>query len=529
MIIHQISKLFILFSSLMMVLSSCKAGPKQQPNRIKNKDIVYTISYKPYNIDPGLCGTMDGTDIINNTFEGLFRVIEKDHVSFGVVKSYSCSTDRKNYIFDFKNNVYWSDGKKVLPKDFEFAWKRILNRDFLSPQKKLFLPIKNAKQIIDGKKDSSCLGVTALNDYQLKIELEFPIDYLFKLLSLSAFMPTREDIVDEQGAWARDPNKFVCNGPFCLAQYCDDHLLLKKNSFHRQAQKSNINSLCIKIIENPNLAYINYQSGYIDIIDNIPINELHKLQHCSEFKSTPLYGLYYYNFNLNLECFKNPKVRQAFSKAIDKEAIVTKIRKSNEIPANQYIHPDIINETTNKNLDKSSYNVVAAKRLLSESGYDKNFPEIEIYYNSESNNKIIAEAIQEMLKKNLNIDIKLKSHEWAIFNFKRKQLDYNGLAKNSHMFEYFDPISFLKIFSEQTENQSGYQNSNYNIIFNKIVNLSGKQRNEKILEAMEFLENDPPVIPLFFYSNCSLTKPYIRNYCVNSIGYKYFALINISQ
>ena len=186
---------------------------------ISSKTVNYAMPYRPFNLDPGLCGTMDGTDIINNTFEGLFRVIEKDNVSLGVVKSFSHSKDKKTYIFDFKDNLFWSDGKKVLPKDFEFAWKRTLNKNFLSPKKNLFLPIKNAKEIINNNKDSNSLGVTALNDFQLKVELEFPIDYLLKLLSLTAFMPVREDIVDDEGTWARDPEKFVCNGPFRLSQY----------------------------------------------------------------------------------------------------------------------------------------------------------------------------------------------------------------------------------------------------------------------------------------------------------------------
>ena len=319
-----------------------------------------------------------------------------------------------------------------------------------------------------------------------------------------------------------------------LFVYLNIQISLQKNNFYHDAKKININSLHIKIIENSNLAYTNYKSGYIDIIDDLPISEIGTLKFSKEYKSTPLYGLYYYNFNLRLDCFKNPKTRLAISKSIDKEAITKTIRKSNELVANQYIHPNILK---NKNSDNNiiNYDVLTAKKLLSEAGYSsKNkFPTIEIYFNSESNNKIIAEAIQEMLKNNLGINVELRSHEWAIFNSKRKNLKYNGLAKNSHIFEYFDSSSFLKIFDKTSENQSGYQNQNYSIIFNKIPKISGFQNqnqdiiNSKILDACEFLEKDAPIIPLFFYSNSSLIKPHIKNYYINSIGYKYFALIKI--
>lgn len=499
-------------------------------SRLKNKQIVWSIPDKPHFLDPGLCGYMDGTDVINNMFEGLFRVTKKDNITFGVVKSYSCSEDKKTYIFEFKDDVYWSDGKKVSPKDFEFSWKRVLNPDFQSPRKNLFLSLKNADNIINHSYDISSLGVKALNDHQLKIDLEHPVDHLFKLLSLTPFMPIREDMVDSENLFIKDTKTFISNGPFFLERVSDNYLILKKNIFYNNADKSNVGSVLVKFINDSNTAYIGYKSKNIDIIDNVPLNELQKLYKSDEFISIPYYGMYFYSFNLNLNCLKNKKTRQAISAAIDRDAIIKKIRKSSEKPANEYIHPDFMKNITGSSVIKNSFDLKKAKKLFLESGFDNNnkFPELEILFNSESENKIIAEVVQEMLKNNLNIDVKLHGNEWSIFNNKRKKLEYNGLVKNSYIVESFDPISFLEIFRPGGISYCGYNNEKYNLILNNILNInSADDKNKEILKAAQILDDEMPIIPLFYYSSSSLAQPYIKNYYINYIGYKFLGFIKI--
>ncbi|MBP0979857.1 MAG: peptide ABC transporter substrate-binding protein [Oscillospiraceae bacterium] len=394
----------------------------------------------------------------------------------------------------------------------------------------MFLIIKNARDIINKKKSVSSLGVKALNKTKLKLELEKPVDNLFYLLSLTPFMPVREDIVDDSGLWAKNKNTFISNGPFCLEKYTENNLVLKKNKFYYDTNKSNINNILVEYISDPNTAYIGYKSNNIDILDNVPIGELKKLSFSDELIKADYYGLYFYSFNTNIDCLKNKKTRQAISKAIDRKKILDKIRKSQEIPANSFLHPDLIKKI-NKNFEFLNYfDLDQSKKLLKESGFDEKhkFPTIEILYNSESENKVIAEAIQEMLKNNLNINIKLIGQEWSIFNTKRKNLEYNGLVKNSYILESFDPVSFLEIFRPNSLSYTGYNNKNYNYILNNISSLNNKQEtNKEIFRALKILEDEMPIIPIFFYSGFFLVKPYIKDYHINTIGYKYFGITKI--
>lgn len=525
-------KYLSLFLTIIFLVGCCHKNNFSINNRLKSHNIVWSIRDKPNNLDPGLCSHMDGTDIINNTFEGLFRVAKEDKVDFGVVKSYTCTDDKKKYVFIFRDNVFWSDGKKVVPKDFEFAWKRNLRPDFACPRKDLFSPIKNAKDVINQIKDVDDLGVKALSDSVLQVELEYPVNNLFHLFAMTPFMPVRYDVVDDEGHWAKDSKKAISNGPFYLKLFNDYNLVLSKNLVYHSSEKSNVHNVIVKFIQDSNTSYIAYVSGNLDIADNLPLNEYKKLSYNKEFLSVPYYGIYFYSFNLQLDFLKSPKVRQAISKAIDRNLIVEKVRKTNEEPATGYLPLNFIEE---KNLNFSygfDFDVNKARQLLLEAGFcgNKKFPQIEIFYNSESNNKIVAEAVKEMLKNNLDIDVNLVGQEWSIFLSKRRNLRYNGLAKNSYIIDDFNPVTFLSIFLPEKGSNTGYNNKKYNLLVNDL--LTKKCENicdDKMLEAIEILNKDMPILPLFYYCNGSLVKPNIKGYSINYVGYKYLGNVKINE
>ena len=498
------------------------AGCHNPTNNLKITKLSWCIPNNPECLDPGLCGPLDGTDIINNTFEGLFRVSTKDTPTLAAAESYSISKDNKVYIFKIKDDAYWSDGKKLLPIDFEFAWKRVVDSNIPAPKKNLLKPIKNALDIIEGKKDKNTLGVIALNDKYLKVELEYPINYLPHLLSLITFMPVRNDLVDNEGLWAKNPITSISNGPFCLNYLSNTHLILKKNNFYHGSNNSNIDKVTVKFIDDANTAYIEYISNKLDIIDNIPLEEGKRLALDPEFISVPYYGLYFYSFNLTIDCLKDRRVRLAISKSIDRNLLVEKIRKINEVPANQYIPPGLTYD-----FNYNIYNPDEARKLFKEAGFNQNnkFPTIEIFFNSENMNKIIAEVIQNMLNKNLGINVSLTGQEWSVFIEKRKHLQYNGLVKNSHFYEYMNPLSFFEMFKSEGESYSGYVNKNFDLLLNKFNH--NQIDTEHMFELKSIIEEDYPIIPLFFYSSSSLVKKYIKNYMINSIGYKYLGEIII--
>lgn len=523
-------KYISLFLAIIFLAGCCNKNNFSIENRLKSHNIIWSIRDKPNSLDPGLCGYMDGTDVINNTFEGLFRVTQEDKVDYGVVKSYTCTDDKKKYIFIFRDDVFWSDGKKVMPKDFEFAWKRNLRFNFPCPRKDLFLPLKNAKDITDQIKDVEDLGVKALSDSVLQVELEYPVNNLFHLFAMTPFMPVRYDVVDDEGHWAKDSKKAISNGPFYLQSFNDYNLILSKNLFYHNFEKSNVHNVIVKFIQDSNTSYIAYVSGNLDIADNLPLNEYKKLNYNKEFLSVPCYGLYFYSFNLQLDFFKSPKVRQAISKAIDRNLIVEKVRKANEEPATDYLPLNFIEE---KHFSYSfDFDINKARQLLLEAGFGSNeqFPTIEIFYNSESDNKIVAEAVKEMLKNNLDIDVNLVGQEWSIFLNKRRNLSYNGLAKNSYIIEDFNPVTFLSIFLPEKGSNTGYDNKKYNLLVNSLlIEKSEDTFDDKMLEAIEILNKDMPILPLFYYRNGSLVKPYINGYSINYVGYKYLGNVKIKN
>ena len=191
----------------------------------------------PLTLDPQLNSAADGGHIINNTYEGLMREVDGEIVP-GIAESYTVSEDGLVYTFKLRESK-WSDGQPLTAKDFEFAWKRGVNPETASEYMYLFesANILNAGEIGKGNKSIDELGVKALDDYTLEVTLSTPTEYFLQLVCFPTMMPVREDVVDNDGAWAKDPAKIVSNGPFVLTEYkMGDQLVLSKNSNYWKAE-----------------------------------------------------------------------------------------------------------------------------------------------------------------------------------------------------------------------------------------------------------------------------------------------------
>ena len=107
--------------------------------------------------------------------------------------------------------------------------------------------------------------------------------------------------------------------------------------------------------------------------------------------------------------------------------------------------------------------VAAARRLLAEAGYPdgKNFPTVEVLFNTLQSHKAIAEALQEMWKKNLNINIVLHNEEWKVYLDSMRQTNYD-IGRLAGDGDYVDPSTFLDLFmTDSGNNETGWSNAEY--------------------------------------------------------------------
>ncbi len=396
--------------------------------------------------------------------------------------------------------------------------------------------IKNAAKIIAGELPKEELGVKAIDEKTLEVTLEQPTDFFLSLTAFPTYMPVRADVVDSEGAWAKDPSKAISNGPFKLAEYTmGDQLVLVKNEEYWNADSIKLEKIIGKMIVDSSTYFTAYNSGEIQIITDPPAEEIPRLvAEDPTFYSVPQIGTYFYVLNLNNELYKDARVRQALSLAIDRKQIVEQVVRGGQEPTVGFMPPGIKDNDGNDfseiaeaklNLAPVEGDVEKAKQLLAEAGYPngEGFPEIEIMYNTGSGHQIIAEAIQEMWKKNLNINVKLTNQEWAVFQETRNNIAYSDIARHGWIGDYADPQTMLEIFETGSpQNNGAYSNAEFDAHMKASRTATGKERMDHLYAAYEILTNDLPMIPIYHYVNNVMVKDSVQGWEFNPLGKFWF-------
>ncbi len=487
----------------------------------------------PKTLDPQLNSATDGSHIINNTFEGLMRQVDGELIP-GIAESYEVSEDGLVYTFTLRD-AKWTDGEPVKAGDFEFAWKRGANPLTASEYIDIFTSanLLNAAEIAQGKKEASELGVKALDDKTLEVTLAQPAPFFLNLTAFPTFMPVREEVVGDD-TWAKDPAKALSNGPFKLAEYkMGDKLVLVKNENYWNADNVKLEKIICEMIVDYSTAHTKYTAGELDINEYVPVGEIPRLMaEDDEFYVLPKVGTYYYVFNMNNELMQDVNVRKALSLAIDRTQITEQVTKGGQIPATGFVPEGIQDAEGNDFNEKAgdfgmslTADIEQAQALLAEAGYPngQGFPEVEILYNTNDGHKAIAEAIQEMWKQNLGINVKLTNQEWAVFQDTTNNNAFMHIARRGWIGDYIDPQTMLDIFeSGNGQNIGRYNNQEYDAEMQLSRITSGQERMEHFYKAQDILMEDLPIIPIYYYVANVMVDSRVEGWELNPVGKFWF-------
>jgi oligopeptide transport system substrate-binding protein len=521
----------VLIAALTLPMVLVAAGGAEE-GAAEQMVLNWNLGADPKTIDPGLNGASDGGDILANTFEGLVRE-RNGIVEPGIAESWDVSADGKTITFNLRESL-WSDGTPLTAYDFEYAWKRAADPATASEYSWIwdYTNVVNAPEAAVGEVPVDAMGVTALDDYTLQVELIAPTSYFMSLTSFYHFMPVKREAVEAgpEGAWAKDPELYVSNGPFVLTSYTiGEGLTLEKNPNFWNADEVNIDVINVKFIDEASTAYAAYQAGELDFIPSVPTAEIPRLiAEDPNFFVFPLLGTYYYNFNMDLDIWQDPLVRQALTLSIDREQI-TEVLASGQVPAAGFVPPgfpdhmgrDFFETAGTYGISTDDSQFARAQELLAEAGYPggEGFPVFELMYNTSEGHKLVAEMVQEMWKTNLGIEITLANQEWAVFQETRKQGDYQ-IARGGWLTDFLDPSGLLAIFEDgNAYNDPNYNNPAYNdAMARALAATNDRDHYEALYEAQEILMTDLPIIPVYHYTDTMLSSPQVQGWERSQLG-----------
>ena len=520
-------KIFILLLISLMFASSSYAA---------QNEIVYNLGADPKTIDPALNNTTDGNNVISNIFEGLIRTGLDDNLEPGCAESWEISDDGMTWTFHLRDNLKWSDGKKITASEFRDGFLRALNSETGSPYAYYAFFIKNGEKFYNGNAKAEDVGLSAPDEKTFVIELEYRNPLMLDYLAFSLFQPARMDVITENSrGWAAKPETLISNGPFKLESWKHGEggeITLVKNPEYWEAEKVKVDRLRFVFINDENTALAAFRAGRIDYMGTIPSQMLPMLLKQGLATSQPSLGTAFCDFNITREPFNDARVRRAFTLAIDRKIIIDKILLGGQRPATGFVCDVVPGTTSDKDFRTEGgaflpehADIDEARRLLAEAGYPngENFPKVSYKYNSNPGNKSLAEALQGMWKKNLGVEVELVNEEWKVFIETRNKKDYD-IARDAWIMDFYDAGSILEtLISNSPQNNTGYNNPKFDeAMTNAAREMSHEKRVNFMHEAESYLMEDLPVAPIYFYSSAVMQSKRVKNIHRSPLGFVLF-------
>lgn len=528
-------------------------------------------------------------------FEGLVRqdVFTWDYrIEPAVAERWDVSADGRTYTFHLRAEARWSNGAPVRAGDFVYAWRRALLPDLGSDYVAQFQVVRGGRAFTAWREAQlrrfaasevpdraaaarelwertlavfdEMVGLRALDDRTLRVELERPTPYFLDLCAMPCFYPVYPPLVEQyesldprtgqrkfEAGWTRPPF-LISNGPYVLTVWrFKRDMRLEINPHYWNPRALNFRSIAIPSVEDGNAAVLAFRSGAVDWVTDVTAPYRPELvalkqrfydEHRPQYEALvaqgldpveidrrlppdprknvhvfPAFGTYFYNFNClprlrdgRANPFADARVRRAFAMAIDKRAICETVRRTGERPAGSLVPPDALaGYTPPRGLP---YDPGRARRLLAEAGWPDpaRFITVEILFNKDGGHDKIAEAVGRMWETHLGVSVRLVQRDIKVFRENLKNGDYI-VSRAGWFADYGDPLTFLELSrTGDGNNDRKYSNPAFDALLDRAADEPDPERRLEILAEAErlLMEEELPMVPLFHYTQVYLFDPH---------------------
>ena len=473
-------------------------------------------------LDPHKIEGVPESNVNRDLFEGLLVTDVEGHPAPGVAEKWE-NKDFKVWTFHLRKDAKWSDGTPVTAEDFVYSWQRLANPNTASPYASYlqYGHIANIDDIIAGKKPVTDLGVKAIDANTFEVTLSEPVPYFYKLLVHPSVSPVPKSAVEKFGEKWTQPANIVTNGAYKLKDWVvNERMVLERNPQYWDNAKTVINQVTYLPISSEVTDVNRYRSGEIDMTyNNMPIELFQKLKKeiPKEVHVDPYLCTYYYEINNQKAPFTDVRVRTALKLALDRDIIVNKVKNQGDLPAYSYtppytdgmklVEPEWFKWSQEKRNEE-------AKKLLAEAGYTADKPlTFNLLYNTSDLHKKLAIAVASIWKKNLGANVKLENQEWKTFLDTRHQGTFD-VARAGWCADYNEPTSFLNtMLSDSSNNTAHYKSPAFDKIIGDTLKVTDDaQRAELYAKSEEQLDKDSAIVPVYYYVNARLVKPWVGGY-----------------
>lgn len=482
-----------------------------------------SVGSEPTDLDPQTVTGLGDAKIIAALFE---PIVTFDPLTLAprpaLAERWDISPDGLTYTFHLRPTARWSNGDPITAEDCIASWRRILTPTLAADYAYFFYIIRGAESFHKSQTtDFTTVGLAAPDARTLVVTLAHPAPYFLQILLNSPWRPLNVRSIAAVGdayrrgtPWTR-PGKLISSGPFTLKEWKPhQHILVEKSLTYWDHATVRLNAIQFYPIDSMDAEERAFRAGQLHGTWALPLSKILPLQQekSPALRIDPILETYFFRLNVHRAPLNDQRIRRALSLAIDRDAIAQKILPGGRQPAPTLISSVIPGYTPPP---RRAYDLAAARQLLAEAGHagGAGLPPIEILYNNSEILRLVAEAIQQMWRRDLGLDIRLVNQEFKVVFASRRTGDYQILL-GSWTADYLDATTFLDLWrSDSGNNHTGWADPAYDALSDQANRLADPAARGAVLTAAEALVLEAaPIIPIYFNTHVYLLHPAVRGW-----------------
>jgi oligopeptide transport system substrate-binding protein len=504
--------LAMLFTFLVPIAPNVLAMPPAQSDTGEFRMIVG----EPSSLDPNIA-TDFSIYVTSQLFDALYRLQDDGTLKMLGAESYEVSEDGLIWTFKLNPNAKWSDGQPVTADDWVYSWLRALSPELGSAVATFMTAIKGASDYTAGTiTDPAEVGLRAVDPLTFEVAMAQPSPQFQAVAGLPYLTPVPRHVIEQFGdEWTEAPN-LVSNGPYKLEAWDhDQQIVLARNENYGSEPPAIERALLTIATGDPCVAQVQaYEADEVDFATCVPSQDIARMrdQYPDEFSLQPLSATIFPAFDNSQEPWNDVRVRQAFSLAIDRQAIVDVLTEGTSEPAPLLVPEGIVGRDDSHALTGT---VDDAKQLLADAGYPDGagFPEFTITTTVARGRKELAELVQQMWKDNLGVTGTvevLEENAYRAWVNARKDEPYD-IQINAWYTDYVDPNNWYKeVFVDDYRNMHFTNEEFIDLVDQAAFELDEAKRAEHFTQADAILEREVPAIPAYYPTDIQLRKPWLQ-------------------
>ncbi|WP_156036325.1 ABC transporter substrate-binding protein [Blastococcus sp. URHD0036] len=466
---------------------------------------------------PGNTTESEGAKVISALWTGLVGYDEDGAVTYDGVAESIESDDNQNWTITLKDGWTFHDGTPVDAQSFVDAWNYTANPQNAQDGGSYLSRIAGFADLESGAA-TELSGLAVVDDLTFTVQLETPFALFPAVVGYDAFNPLPDVFFDDPEAFGTNP---IGNGPFQAdSEYVPGQgITLTRYDDYAGDDAAQADGMEFVVYADQATAYTDAEDGNVDIVDVIPPDVIESAQ--SEFGdnfiNTEVSQITYLGFPTYDARFADPRVRQAISMAIDRDAISTAIFSGTRTAADSFISP-VVDGYREGSCTYCEFDPDQANDLLDEAGFDRSQP-IDLWFNAGAGHDAWIEAVGNQLRQNLGVDFQLRGDlDFAQYLPLGEEKGFTGPFRYGWSFDYPAAESYLTpLFTPQSFPPVG---SNYPFYENPEVtdliqqgDQAGTEEEaiELYQQAEDLVAEDMPMAPLFFTQIQTVHTDHVSN------------------